>query len=142
MGWLFKCGSTRRNLIEERRKSWERTSGEMLVQSTCLAHCYHGGHSSGVPWPALKRTYTNGGKEVQPTERWIQCDLLQYQRDYGWGYKDKEESCGPYYYSCPLKYPNMVPFDRYGGNVEWREPVVSHHQRITEKQRQKAASKA
>ncbi len=40
MGWLFPYGATRRDLIEDRTKSWETTSGEMLVKSTCLAHCF------------------------------------------------------------------------------------------------------
>lgn len=141
MGWLFKCGATRRDLIEERIESWETTSGEMLVQSSCLAHCYRGGHFSGVLWSVWERTFTTDGAEAQPTERWIQCDLLQYQRDYGWGYKDMEESMGPYYYSCPKKYLDMVPLDRYGGNAEWREEVKRHHQRQAEKRKQKAASK-
>ena len=142
MGWLFKSGATRRGLIEERRKSWETTSGEMLVKSVCLAHCYRGCAFSGVLWSVRERTFTNNGEEVQPTERWIQCDLLQYQRDYGWGYKDLEEAAHPYYYSCPLKYLNMVPLDRFGGNAEWREEVKLHHQRSAEKRRQKAAAKA
>lgn len=142
MGWLFKSGATRRGLIEERRKSWERQSGEMLVKSQCLAHCYRGCAFSGVLWSVWERTFTKDGEETQPTERWIQCDLLQYQRDYGWGYKDMEESMGPYYYSCPRKYLDMVPLDRFGGNTEWREEVMAHHQRSAEKRRQKAASKA
>ncbi len=142
MGWLFKSGATRRGLIEERTKSWERTSGEMLVKSTCLAHCYRGCAFSGVLWSVWERTFTKVGEETQPTERWIQCDLLQYQRDYGWGYKDTEEAAHPYYYSCPLKYLNMVPLDRFGGNAEWREQVVAHHQRSADKRRQKAAAKA
>ena len=140
MGWLFTCGSTRRELIADRTKSWERTSGEMLVQSTCLAHCYRGNVFSGVLWSVWERTFTKDGAEVQPTERWIQCDLLQYQRDYGWGYKDMEESMHPYYFSCPQKYLDMVPLDRYGGNAEWRAEVKRHHQRRAEKRRRKAAS--
>lgn len=88
MGWLFKSGATRRGLMEERPKTWERQSGEMLVKSTCLAHYYRGCAFSGVLWSVWERTFTNDDEEIQPTERWIQCDLLQYQRDYGWGYKD------------------------------------------------------
>ena len=29
----------------------------------------------------------------------------------------------PYYYSCPLKYLDLVPIDTYGGNAEWRDGV-------------------
>ena len=58
------------------------------------------------------------------------------------GIKDMEETAHPYYYSCPLKYLNMVPIDRFGGNAKWREEVIAHHQRRAEKRRQKAAAKA
>jgi hypothetical protein len=138
MGWLFKSGSTRRDLIEERTQSWERQSGDMLVKSTCLAHCYRGNVFSGVLWSVWERTFTKDDAEVQPTERWIQCDLLQYQRDYGWGYKDMEESMGPYYYSCPMKYLDMVPIDTYGGNPEWRVEVMQHHERRRDKRKARA----
>lgn len=135
MGWLFKSGSTRRDLIEERTKSWERQSGDLLVKSTCLAHCYRGNVFSGVLWSVWERTFTKDDDEVQQAERWIQCDLLQYQRDYGWGYKDLEESMGPYYFSCPQKYLDMVPIDTYGGNSEWRAEVMQHHERRRDKRK-------
>lgn len=140
MGWLFKSGSTRRDLIEERTKSWERQSGEMLVKSTCLAHCYRGNVFSGVLWSVWERTFMKNDAEVQPTERWIQCDLLQYERDFGWGYKDMEESMHPYYYSCPLKYLDMVPIDTYGGHPEWRAEVALHHERRREQRKARAIS--
>ena len=130
MGWLFRDGCIRRELIEERTKNWERTTEDgTLVKSACLAHCYRGGFGSGVLWTVWERTFTKDGQSVQPTERWIGCDLLRYQRDYGWGYKDMEESMHPYYYSCPLSYLGMVPIDQYGGNAEWREGVKAHHER-------------
>jgi hypothetical protein len=142
MGWLFKCNYTRRELIAERTKGWERTNPDgLLITSRCLAHCYRGGMFSGVLWSVWERTFARNGEEAEPTQRWIQCDLLRHQRDYGWGYKDLEESCGPYYYSCPLKYLRMVPIDQYSGNASWREQVVLHHQRSAEKRRARRAAK-
>ena len=142
MGWLFRSGSTRKGLIAERIEGWERTNPDgLVVNSTCLAHCYRGGGFSGVLWSVWERTFTKEGTESSPTQRWIQCDLLRYQRDFGWGYKDLEESCGPYYFSCPLKYLRMVPIDQFGGNAEWREQVVLHHERSAEKRRQRRAAK-
>ena len=128
MGWLFTLGSTRRDLIAERAKHWECTGENgMLINSTCLAHCYRGGRFSGVLWSVWERTFTRDGRIAQPTERWITCDLLRYQNGYGWGYKDMEESMHPYYYSCPLGYLEMVPLDQFGGNAEWRQGVVEYH---------------
>lgn len=72
---------------------------------------------------------------MQPTERWIGCDLLEYsKRDEGWGYKDMDESMHPYYYSCPLSYLDMVPVV---GSEEWRQGVREYHQRQRAKRQAK-----
>ena len=128
MGWTYPYGVNRKQLIAQRVEGWERDTGEMLVKSTCLRHCYRGGVFSGVLWSVWERTFTKDSVEVLPSERWIQCDVLHcYQGE--WGYKDMEESMHPYYYSCPLKYLEMVPIDEYGGNEEWRKIVREHHER-------------
>ena len=112
MGWLFKAGSTRRDLIEERTKDWTRDGAEgITVTTTCLAHCYRGNVYSGVLWAVWERKFVKDGQEAKPTERWITCDLLRHQRDCGWGYKDMDESMYPYYFSCPLKYLDLVPIE-------------------------------
>jgi len=108
----------------------------MTVTSTCLAHCYRGGAFSGVLWAVWERTFIGNGQQAKPVERWITCDLLRHQRDYGWGYKDMDESMHPYQYSCPLKYLALVPIETYGGNAEWREGVRAYHARQREKRRQ------
>jgi hypothetical protein len=38
-----------------------------------------------------------------------------------------DESVFPYYFSCPLKYLEMVPLEQYGGNAEWRKGVQEYH---------------
>jgi len=137
MGWTYPHGVNRKQLIAQRVEGWERDTDEMLVRSTCLKHCYRGGVFSGVLWTVWERTFTTEDKEVQPTERWIQCDLLRCDRG-EWGYKDMEESMGPYYFSCPLGYLELVPIDRFGGNAEWREEVIEHHRRRAEKRKGRA----
>ncbi|MDA9856609.1 hypothetical protein N9D23_00690 [Rubripirellula sp.] len=138
MGWLFRQDITRKELIADRTASWERTSGETIVRSECLAHCYRGGGFSGVLWAVFERRFINDGEEVEPRQRWITCDLIQYRRNSGWGYKDMDESMGPYYYSVPIKYLNMVPIDVYGGNSEWRSEVMRHHEKRRAKRRSRA----
>lgn len=140
MGWLFKPGSSRKSLLAERIEGWQHTTQDgMTVTSTCLAHCYRGGSFSGVLWTVWERTFEKDGEQSQPTERWIGCDLLQYSRgDEGWGYKDMEESMGPYYYSCPLKYLDLVP---EVANEDWREGVRQHHERRREKRRAKQTTR-
>lgn len=141
MGWLFKAGLSRKDLIEERTKDWERTQPDgTVIKTTCLAQCYRGASFCGVLWSVWERTFSRDGQEVQSKERWIVCDLLRYQGE-AWGYKDIEECMGPYYYSCPLKYLDLVPLDIYGGNVEWREQVREHHARKAEKRRARKAAR-
>jgi hypothetical protein len=141
MGWLFKSGCSRRDLVAERTEDWERTNAEgMLVKTTCLAHCYRGGVFSGVLWTVWGRSFTKDGAEIQPIERWIGCDLLRSQKGFGWGYKDLDESMFPYYFSCPLKYIDLVPIEKFGGNAEWRATVHRYHQRQTEKRRNRFAA--
>ena len=140
MGWLFTPGSDRKTLIAERAESWERTLGNSVeVKSVCLAHCYRGNSFTGVLWSVWERTFANhDGDDKYKTQRWIQCDLLRFDRcNDGWGYKDMEESMHPYYYSCPLKYLEMVPIDQFGGNEEWRQIVREHHEQRRAKRREK-----
>lgn len=142
MGWLFKAGYSRRDMIQDRVEGWERTNPDgTFIKSTCLAHCYRGGVFSGVLWSVWERTFTNGDQQIESPQRWIQCDLLRHQRDYGWGYKDMEESMHPYFYSCPLKYLDLVPIEQYGGNEEWRNGVRNYHALITEKRRARKAAR-
>ena len=137
MGWTYPHGLNRKQLIAQRVEGRERETGEMSVKSVCLKHCYRGNVFSGVLWSVWERTFTKGGDEVQPSERWIQCDLLRCDQE-SWGFKGMEESMHPYYYSCPLGYLNLVPVDRYGGNTEWREQVIEHHRRRAEKRKCRA----
>jgi hypothetical protein len=140
MGWLFTPGSTLKSQIAERTKGWQHVTPDgMTVNSTSLAHCYRGGAFSGVLWTVWERTFEKNGQQVRPTERWIGCDLLQFSKhDLGWGYKDMEESMGPYFYSCPLKYLDMVP---QVASESWREGVRQYHARQLEKRRSRRAAK-
>lgn len=137
MGWTYPYGLNRKQLIAQRVEGWERDTGEMLVKSTCLKHCYRGGVFSGVLWSVWERTFMKDEKEVQPSERWIQCDLLRCDQG-SWGFKDMTEAEHPYFFSCPLGYLDLVPINEYGGNTEWREQVREHHRRRAEKRKCRA----
>ena len=140
MGWLFTFGSTRKELIADRTKGWQRTNDDgTVITSECLAQCYRGGSFSGVLWSVWERTFVRNKEHVQSAQRWIMCDLLRYHRD-GWGYKDIEESMGPCYYSCPKKYLDMVPLNQFGGNAEWRALVLAYHEQQREKRRARRAA--
>jgi len=138
MGWLYRQDFTRKELIADITKSWERQSGDTLVQTECLAKCFRGGSFSGVLWAVWERRFVNNGEDVEQRQRWITCDLIEYRRDCGWGYKSMDESMHPYFYSCPMKYLNMVPIDEFGGNAEWRAEVIEHHERRRAKRKPRA----
>ena len=138
MGWLFRSGYSRKDLIEDRIKDWEYSKPNgTLVKTTCLAHCYRGGNFSGVLWTVWERTFLKDGQQVDQPQRWIGCDLLQSRKNEGWGYKDMDESVHPFYYSCPIGYLAKVPLDKYGGNAKWRQLVRSYHARQAEKRKQR-----
>lgn len=136
MGWTYPSGVSRKELIQQRTKSWERELNGVTVKSTCLAHCFRGGRFSGVLWAVWERTFERDGKQVERTQRWITCDLIRCHSG-DWGYKDMQEAEHPYYYSCPQKYLDLVPTEEFGGNAEWRSQVRLYHQKQLEKRRQK-----
>ena len=37
------------------------------------------------------------------------------------------EDMGPYYYSCPTEYLDMVPDPRVGSSTDWRAKVMWHY---------------
>lgn len=141
MGWLFKAGYSRHEMIEDQTKGWERIKEDgTVINSVCLAHCYRGGVFSGVLWSVWEQTFLNDGQQVELPQRWIICDLLRYVQG-EWGCKDMEESMHPFFYSCPLKYLDLVPIVQFGGHAEWRELVRQYHTRITEKRRARKAAR-
>jgi hypothetical protein len=128
MGWLFTRGSTRADQIVKLTKDRERTTAVgITVKDVCLAHCYRGGSLSGVLWTVWERAFESRDDVDRPAERWITCDLLQYKAGFGWGYGEADERSFPLYFSCPLKYLEMVPIDQYGGNAAWRQEVRNYH---------------
>jgi len=139
MGWLFRYGSIRKELIDERTQAWEAAGPEgITVRTACLAHCYRGNRFSGILWSVWERTFVKNGVAAMKAERWIVCDLLRHQAGYGWGFKDMEESMHPFYYSCPLGYLKLVPAEDHGGCPEWRQGVREYHARQAEKRRCRA----
>ena len=141
MGWLFKEGCSRKNSSQTdvRHGSDEGPDGT-LVESDCLAHCYRGGVFSGILWSVWERTSTRDGQQAEPTQRWIVCDLMRFQRDYGWGYGHGGIHA-PVFSGTSFKYLDLVPIDKFGGHAEWRELAGGCRARITEKRRVRKATR-
>jgi hypothetical protein len=111
MGWLFTSGQTRKELIARRTAS---QSDRKCLKHSCVGN---------VLWTVWQVTPVDGREPY----RYIGCDLMQLENGYGWGYKDMDESCHPYYYTCPLSYLDMVPVACQG----WRDGVIALHKRKT-----------
>jgi hypothetical protein len=115
MGWLYGW-DTRKQLVDHLIK------GNGV---TTLKHCFKGNNL----W-AVQEGYKSDGTPI----RFIGLYLLRGSngsRD-GWGYKDMDESAGPYYFNCPLSYLDMVACP--GGHAtEWREGVRAYHAKANQK---------
>lgn len=113
MGWTTSWHWQTRSAIVANRVKKESYEGRSWE---CLSHCLRG----NVLWTVWEVTYQD-----KPCRRFIGCDLLKnYGKNEGWGYKDMDESVGPFYYTCPLKYLKMVP---EVSCQEWRDQVERYH---------------
>jgi hypothetical protein len=118
MGWWSEPSVTsRKEMIEK-------------VSKGSIRHCYRGGPGSGVVW-SVREFYPvdNQGIHIHDKDqvtRYIACDLIQY-REQEWWHKPMDETVGPYYYSCPLSYLNIVSKPLNEWSKEWREKVKMYH---------------
>lgn len=125
MGWTFTY-QTRKEMIQENTTSgtyFNDQTGE-TVKRTCLAKQFKGNSFSGVLYSVWKVEVTRNDQFVREYS-YIGVDLLQY-RNKMWGIKNMDETMGPYYFSCPMKYLNMIPCPNSTSAVEWRQKVVKY----------------
>ncbi len=123
MGWVYSTAWPKRKyLIAERIQREEHNN----IRWICLKHCFRGNAWKGVLWTVWEVIKLNPDTgEVIETDRYIGCDLIEWsnREPASFGVKDMSEECGPYYYSCPLSYLDMVPV----ANQKWRDGVQSYH---------------
>jgi hypothetical protein len=126
MGWTTSSfWQSRRDIVQDRIKPWDYydEKRDRTVTGRTLAYCVRG----NCLWKVVEHTRYAGqtlGWITQQTT-FIALDLIRnYGKDEGWGYKDMDESVGPNYYNCPLKYLAMQP------RVDcqsWRDDVKAYH---------------
>ena len=118
MGWLISYGDTKSETIARRTKTEVNAEGtrrwsypKSCVRGNCL-------------WKIMVIEDLKDGVWVEDI-RLIALDLLAKgsRSDEGWGYKDIDETMGPYETSCPISYLDMVPCPDSECARDWREKV-------------------
>lgn len=107
MGWLFTDGATRRQVIDRLTEDQSKDGRVHRTLKKCLR---------GNTMYALHETGPEGA-----TKKWICVYLLARDGNYGWGYKDVEETCGPVHQDCPVQYLDECDEPGNQWAKEWRE---------------------
>ena len=121
MGWT-SWQTNFKGMMEDRLA---RQENDHAIWET-IAHCFRGNPiTGGTLWYIVERTSKADGSK----KRFIACDLIRRRGRYEMAYKDMNESMHPFYYSCPLKYLDMVPV----ANEGWRAKVREYHNQIAKR---------
>jgi len=120
MGWYGLYGENKREIAAELTSPYK---GEHYSHKY-IAKCWRG----NCLWTVCERTTIKDGHK----DRFIVLYIVQKWND-TWMYKDLDEQCHPYYYSCPLKYLKMSENSKANKDSEdsaiWREAVKRYHKR-------------
>jgi len=126
MGWLFTKGATRNEVIERLVAPWRHNKDGHVFEARTIKHCIR----DNVLWAVHDRL--KDGERDPAWPAFIGCYLLECQLGYGWGYKDMDETMGPYYYTCPVSYLDLAGEPRNDAARKWREQVRRQHKRRKE----------
>lgn len=107
MGWTFGW-KTKKDLVRKLTENHANEYGTWTVVAAKLV---------GNELWTVKDIVTEGF-----TGRVIHVDLLEVHGE--WGYKDLSECMGPYAYTCPLEFLELVPVV---ANQDWRDKVRAFH---------------
>ena len=138
MGWYYTNNLTRKQLIAENTENCNSKDTNHFIKDengelnhyytrTCLAHCFRG-RFSGVLWTVWEINVFNKNTDILVKNyKYIGCDLFQYNKRDGWGYKPMDETMSPYFYSCPLGYLKLAGKTDSQNAQEWRKQVTEYH---------------
>jgi hypothetical protein len=118
MGWLYTQGQSKEELVRDCVSGGAHPTG-----FNALAHSLRGNQL----WVVFENETST---VVEKGFRFIALYLLASEKGYGWGYKSMDESCGPYYFNCPLSYLDMVPEPpkTTSSDFDWRANVRKFHE--------------
>jgi len=126
MGWLFEYNTGwmsrkeyARKLVAEQNRTWSQGSCHVLDHSL----------RGNDLWMVLE-VYR---KDTGQINRFIVLARLS-REDRMWGYKDMDEDCGPYFFTCPLKFLKMTK-PRTECSLNWRKGVRTYHDKVNRRRK-------
>lgn len=126
MGYTYPLIFKRDRLIQELIQTRVlRTEADYKVVRTTTRHTLRGSVLYSIK---VDMKIMNTG-EMEVLVKFIEIDVIRYNKKDGFGYKDMDESVNPYYYSCPLSYLTDVP---EVSCQAWRDGVKEYHSRKKE----------
>jgi hypothetical protein len=114
MGWSFTYGATRQSIVNDILKGFDPKVKILDHASTCYGKRL---------WVTIEHD------SLAPI---VILYLLDKSKGCGWGYKDMDESMGPYYFDCPLRLLKGNGMHNEF-SIRWREKVRAYHNQRKEK---------
>ena len=124
--WYKKLNRNKIKAICDKQVTWTDSRGSRKpIESAIVGNTYYA---------AVEHIQPDGSRRV-----WAAITRFQTGSKNGFGnfcYKDMDETCGPYYYDCPMKILNLLTETESEYANNWRENVRLYH----EKRKKKASS--
>ena len=111
MGWLYGWNS-KQELVKH-LEDLEENANYTIVKSTTIGNHW---------WAVIEG---KPGSSLEGERLAVLCLLGSHDRE--WGYKDMDETMGPYYYDCPISYLSMLTEPRNDSARAWREQVKKYN---------------
>lgn len=130
MGWDYRHGATKADVVKEytgtRDGHYETDDYHRTTLASRLV-----GKTLWVVWEY--------GPTIGPKQRALICVLLDASPGYGWGSKSFGEEAGPYDYTCPVAFFDLVPTPPNDWAANWRAQVrITQAAAVARKARVKA----
>lgn len=127
MGWLTNItmphGSTMK--IEcDKRLTWEDSNGKRRVLRSALV-------AMREYYAAVEHVAPDGTRTVWAAMFVVALSRTRYE--VSWGYKDMDESCGPYYFNCPAAILDLLTDPCNEAAANWRKEcraVIARRDRL------------
>lgn len=112
MGSYFTNGFGKRDVVADIKHQIDESANLTLLESSIVGNTL---------WTVENVVRANG-----TAVKVIGCYKLMGHRD-GWGYKPMDETQGPIYYDCPLRFLKLADAPQNDYSKAWRAKVEAYH---------------